>query len=273
MKTKASLHSRARANRQLGFTLIELLVVIAIIAILASMLLPALTKAKQKALGTACQSNLRQLQFCWNLYADDNNDTMAITSILSSPPWSGAPGWAVGDATQDVDTQNIERGQLFHYNRSTKIYRCPGDKSTVARRPEILRTRTYELNFFLNSTFNGGPPPAWPDGWIKHKLSELINPSPSGFYSFIDSHPTTTVDSAFGLGVKEVGGSDIWFDLPGDLHNRGGNIGFADGHIEYWRWRFSRHGGIYEIYNFSGYPLAADPNDHADFRRLRAACP
>ena len=115
---------------------------------------------------------------------------------------------------------------------------------------------------------------SWPDPWIKHKFTQLIDPPPTRFYTFIDSHPTTTVDSAFGLGFSEApGGVDIWYDLPGDLHNRGGNIAFADGHIEYWRWKYSRHGGIYETYSWPGYPLARDANDQADFQRLRAACP
>src|SRR5882672_7954777 len=89
-----------------AFTLIELLV---IIAILAAMLLPALDKAKAKTQDISCRNNLRQLQLCWNLYVDDNNQALPPISIWTTPSGgyeSRAPSWAVGDATHDVSTTN-----------------------------------------------------------------------------------------------------------------------------------------------------------------------
>ena len=87
-----------------AFTLIELLVVIAIIAILAAMLLPVLGKAKSKSQDISCRNNLHQLQLCWNLYVDDNNQALPPTSVwqTSNGYESRAPSWVVGDAKHDV---------------------------------------------------------------------------------------------------------------------------------------------------------------------------
>ena len=276
MKTKTMKSATRELLRPLvirGFTLIELLVVIAIIAILAAMLLTALGKAKAKSQDISCRNNLRQLQFCWNLYVDDNNQAMPPMSSWLNASNDGAetrdPSWAVGDAVHDLTTSNLQRGLLFPYNRSAGIYRCPADKTAVVGHPGVLRTRTYELDGFLNSWYMGGIPPWYPNPWERRKFSELVNPAPTGVLTFIDSHSTASGGAAdFSQFYREATGQDAWNCLPGEHHNRGANIAFADGHVEHWRWRWGRSDYVWWL----TYPLA-NADDQYDFQRVKDHSP
>ena len=260
-----------RQSQPAAFTLIELLVVIAIIAILAAMLLPALAKAKTTAQGAACLSNLRQLQLCWRLYVDDQNGLMPPSNdVTSGPMYRGVePSWAVGDGVHDLTATNLARGVLYPYNKSVGIYRCPADKNTVANHREILRTRTYQLSATLNGYANGVPMPRGLSQHHKTKESELLTPPPVQVFTFIDPHPACADGSLFGVAIEELDpvGGNQWSSMPGEQHNQGAKLAFADGHAQRFAWRWSRK----VSYPAPGYTPIANAADRSDWQRLADA--
>jgi prepilin-type N-terminal cleavage/methylation domain-containing protein len=146
-----NLNTRSATTREpvkngLGFTLIELLVVIAIIAILASLLLPALSQGKAKSQGIGCVNNVKQIELAWQMYADDNSGVMPPNILMDqSGKWANLPGsWVLGDARVDTEATTIQAGVLFPYARSLGSYRCPTDRSLpkTCRNPRSAVTRT-----------------------------------------------------------------------------------------------------------------------------------
>jgi len=154
-----------RVAQFFAFTLLELLVVIGIIAILASLLLPALGRAKATATSASCLNNLKQLQVSWQMYVDDHGDFVPPNrSENTNGAWRSTPdSWIGGSsAIYDTDTKAIEGGLLFkyHYNASVLIYRCPGDKSKMGalngkKGTGQLRTRSFSMSGCLGGRTNG----------------------------------------------------------------------------------------------------------------------
>ena len=222
--------SQRRASRRSGFTLIELLVVIAIIAILAGMLLPALGKAKGKALQTQCLSDYRQLGLAWMLYCGDNADSLPPNETVLSGGREGANAtartWVTGNAYTDVDTTHIQRGLLFPYNQSVGIYRCPADRSTVRDQGKIKRSRSVSMSAYMNDE----PDPKDKTCW--HKLGQIVGPSPSKAFVFLDEHENSIENARF---VVTQPGQWLWVDFPAVRHAGALALSFADGHAEAWR--------------------------------------
>ncbi len=275
-KPEERICPRAQTRRAAGFTLIELLVVIAVIAILAGLLLPALSRAKQRALSIACLNHLKQLQVCFQLYAVDHrgimppNNFVYVIETESPDPlmFDTNMTWCPGNTRLDTTPANIERGLLFPYNRSAAIYHCPADRSTVET-PEgaargLLRTRSYNLS----QAVNGAPLINELDGYGPPSFAREVDingPMPSELFTFIEVHENGILDSLFGIpppGWENV--VDLtWWDTPADRHMQGCNLAFADGHAERWRWASPK------ICSGPGMPVANEV-DRLDFNRLRA---
>ena len=218
-----------------GFTLIELLVVIAIIGILASLLLPVLSKAKFKAQAIACMNNTRQLTMGWNLHASDNSDLVLAAGAMATAD--------MRDPASDdfIDRYNtLATDPLTPYvGGNVKVYRCPGDtrKSTqpgFIGRPEA---RSYSINCFIGPYFaNRG----LTDFLSYVKLSDLTRPGPVNTMILLDEGPSIN-DSFF---LVDMSGFDPSLlnakrlnDNPATYHNRAGSFSFADGHSEIHKWR------------------------------------
>jgi prepilin-type N-terminal cleavage/methylation domain-containing protein/prepilin-type processing-associated H-X9-DG protein len=242
--TRCSAASVSR-GRVTGFTLIELLVVIAIIAILASLLLPALGKAKGKAKAIGCLNNLKQLQLGWQMYSEDNADRLVSNATrvpggaMNQGSGQGSDGaWVCGNAWADTTPTNIQRGALFSYNRSLSIYRCPADTSTVRDEGKTPRTRSISMSCFMNFQ------PNLADSNYRfcwHSLGQIRDPGPAQALVFVDQHEKSIDDQSMGISAPSVWQAGwivpwTWWEFPATRHNNGGTVSFADGHAEAWRW-------------------------------------
>src|SRR5215203_1383151 len=202
-ETFAPAMPRARRGGKSAFTLIELLVVIAIIAILAAMLLPALSKAKTKAQGIYCLSNLKQLQIAWQMYAGDHNDRMVLNGAngtVNNRGWVG--GWISGNNPDGTNLIKLTgtNAYLYPYNQGIGIYKCPADTSvTKIGAISYPRVRSVALNGFVNGDSADNLGRFKGVFYVYQKTIEVVHPGPSQVFTFLDEHPDSIDDGFFAL--------------------------------------------------------------------------
>jgi len=216
-----------RPQPAVAFTLLELLVLIVIIAVLVALLLPAVSRAKERARQTQCLAHLKQLQVAYLTYADDNHQWLPRNGCRpdASGNWRSVPHAWCGESSApvDTDTSALKAGSIFPYVGNDALYRCPSDNSRTkptADGATRLRTRSYSVNGCLRGYSNE---------WYRLvlKLSEIK--TPASVLAFIDESASTIDDGHFMIHVPP---SLETPNSPARRHGRTTPVSFLDGHCE-----------------------------------------
>ncbi len=265
------IHRIQSPRKPSAFTLIELLVVIAIIAILASLLLPALGVAKSKGQLTRCLNNNRQLTLAWIMYASEQDDRLVAnhgddeTRNVGMNWVNNVMSWTLfGYNTNEIF---ITEAKLAPYaGRSVGIYKCPSDRFLSPEQRNArwtARTRSVAMNGFLgNPSIRVNDNVLEENDWRRMLKMSAIS-EPSRIFVMLDEHPDYINDGNFFMHPVDQG---HWHDLPSSLHSGSGSLSYADGHGGTHRWKFAREDT--KVVYAPKLNLAFLPRDKADYSWL-----